>query len=150
MNNSSKGKKKVLFLYTELAGYFLACISKLVDQHEVEVFIFRYPVNNEAPFKFNFGEKVNLYDRKDFDVRQLLQKVEEIAPDLIFCSGWIDKDYLKVCKKLKNRVPTIVGLDNQWKNTIKQKLAGIVAPFTILKYFSHCFLEKIFYYQTHS
>ena len=58
---------RIVFLYTELAGYFLACINELTKRDDVEVHIFRWPVNKEAPFNFNFNNKVKIYNRNDFN-----------------------------------------------------------------------------------
>ena len=43
-------KPKIVFLYSEVAGYFLACAKELANS--AEVLIVRWPVNSEAPFQF--------------------------------------------------------------------------------------------------
>ncbi len=133
-------KKKIVFLYSELATYFLACIKQLLLHPEVEVHIVRWEVNKEAPFQFSFSENLKTYERKDYSSSQLLGLVGIIDPDIIYSSGWMDKDYLKICKKYKNKIPVIVGFDNQWKGSLKQKIATIVSPFKILNHFSYCWV----------
>src|SRR4051812_35814922 len=98
---------KILFLYTELADYTLACCRQLAK--EAEVHIVRWPVNKEAPFKFDFNG-LNIHEKSQMDRDQLMKKVAEIAPDKIVCSGWIDKDYLFVVKKYFKKIPTIIAL----------------------------------------
>lgn len=134
-------KKRIIFLYSELAAYFLACVDKLITQPNVEVHIVRWEVNNEAPFQFAFSPELKIYGRKDFvDDEQLLAFVTSLKPSLIYCSGWMDKGYLKVCKRFKNEIPVVVGFDNQWKGTFRQYVATWLSPFKILNHFSHCWV----------
>src|ERR1700744_813818 len=92
-------QRNIVFLYTEIAPYFLACCNKLAEEYPVNIHVVRYPVNNEAPFTFSSQQKINLYNRKDYILTSLLHLVEKINPSIIVCSGWIDKEYLQVCKK---------------------------------------------------
>ncbi|MGZ4055324.1 MAG: glycosyltransferase family 4 protein [Bacteroidia bacterium] len=138
-------KKKIVFLYTELASYFLACIEKLLQEPNIEVHIIRWPVNKEAPFTFSFSENIFIYDRKNFvsdsDIKKLL---EQIGPDVIYSSGWVDKGYMLACKQYKKSgIPVIVGFDNQWTGSLKQQLARLISPFKILNHFSHCWVPGI-------
>ena len=87
---------KFLFLYTEIAEYVLACCNELANHGEVH--IVRWPVNKEAPFKFEENKKIKLYSKTDYNQDQLTHLVNSINPDVIVCSGWIDKDYLKITK----------------------------------------------------
>jgi glycosyltransferase involved in cell wall biosynthesis len=129
---------KILFLYTELAGYFLACVNELASQG-AEVHIVRWPVNEEAPFRFEFGN-VRIYERRDLDRAKLLKLAEEIDPSVIYCSGWMDKDYMEVSRRYRNRIPVIVGFDNQWKGTLKQRIACLFSRFLIHRYYTHCWV----------
>lgn len=92
---------RVLFLYTELADYFLKCCEQLATSDEV--FIIRWPVNKEAPFKFSYSEKIKVFDKDKYDLDQLNGLLKEINPDMIVCSGWIDKDYLKITKNTSRK-----------------------------------------------
>jgi glycosyltransferase involved in cell wall biosynthesis len=125
---------KILFLYTELAGYFLACVRELVRQGH-EVHIVRWPVNKEAPFEFAFGEGITVYNRSDYNDKQLQALAASIAPDAVVCSGWIDRDYVKVCNQLKKTAVTILALDNKWQGSLKQQFARIISPFTLKRIF---------------
>ncbi|TCO06886.1 glycosyltransferase family 4 protein [Natronoflexus pectinivorans] len=131
---------RALFLYTELSGYFMACINTL-SKRIAEVHIVRWPVNREAPFTFSFAENVKIYERNDYSSRDLIELANSISPDFIFTSGWIDKGYLSVCRQFKNRIPTIMGMDNQWHGTAKQKLMCMLSSFTIHPYFNHIWVS---------
>jgi glycosyltransferase involved in cell wall biosynthesis len=127
-----------LFLYTEIAEYFLACCKELSKHGDVH--IIRWPVNKEAPFQFKDDQKLKLYSKSDYDQVGLHQLVDSINPDVIICSGWIDKDYLKITKAYFKKIPTIMTCDTHWRGGFKQRLAMIVSRFTLLNIFSHAWV----------
>src|SRR4051812_13013828 len=120
---------KVLFLYTELAEYFLKCCEALTKY--AEVYIIRWPVNKEAPFNFVFPEKINVYDKGDFNEKQLRELIQKIDPSVIVCSGWIDKQYLKLTRKYYGKIPTVLTCDTHWKGSLKQYIALVLGRFVL-------------------
>lgn len=134
-------KKKIVFLYSEIATYFLACVEKLAENFAVEIHIVRWPVNKEAPFEFKRSPAIKMYNRSDYETTDKLEQlVASIQPQVIYCSGWMDKGYLHVCKQYRFNIPVIVGFDNQWKGTFKQWIAVLLSPFKIRNHFSHCWV----------
>lgn len=125
---------KVLFLYTELADYFLKCCEQLAQKGEVH--IIRWPVNKEAPFQFSHSSGIHIYDKNKFSFSQLEQLIREINPSIIICSGWIDKDYLKLTKPYFKRIPTVLTCDTHWRGSLKQYLAVVLSRFFLLNTFS--------------
>lgn len=132
-------KPRILFLYTELAEYTVACMRYAIEHNGVEIHVVRYPVNAEAPFQFDFSG-IQLYERKDFSRTELLDLVKLIQPQAIVCSGWIDKDYVAVCKAFKNQISTVVALDNAWTGKLKQRIATLLSPILIKNAFSHAWV----------
>jgi glycosyltransferase involved in cell wall biosynthesis len=135
--NSTK-QKKVLFLYTELAGYVVACINEAAAQG-IEVHVVRYPINPEAPFQFDFHENVKLYEIEEHR-GSLKDLTAKINPSAIFCSGWIEEEYVLVCRAMKNEVNTVLLLDNQWLGSLRQRIACLVGRWKILPSFSHAWV----------
>lgn len=130
--------KRILFLYTELAAYFLVCVEELVRQSGAEVHIVRWPLNNEAPFHFQINNnQVKIYDRKQYTDEGLIQLTQQINPHLIYCSGWIDKGYIAVCRQWKNKIPVVAGIDTAWNGGLKQQVHRFISPFTVKRNFSH-------------
>jgi glycosyltransferase involved in cell wall biosynthesis len=129
---------KVLFLYTELADYFLRCCEEL--NKTAEVFIIRWPVNREAPFEFEVPGTIKIYQKKEYSFQGLRDLVNGISPDMIICSGWIDKDYLRLCKPYFGKIPTVLTCDTHWKASPKQYLAIILSRFFLLNTFSHAWV----------
>lgn len=132
---------KFLFLYTEIADYFLACCQELSRHGDVHVM--RYPVNKEAPFLFEDKSSVKLYNRNDFSFLQLQQFSKDLKPDIIICSGWIDKEYLKLCKMYFNKLPTVLTCDTHWRGDLKQIIATILSRLTLLKIFSNAWVPGL-------
>ncbi len=131
--------KKILFLYNELAGYFLACIEKLSTLYDVEIHVVRYPLNPVAPFEFKFNDHIKYYERKNYNRTQLIALAKEINPDLIFTGGWMDKDYIAVSKSFKN-IPVVLTSDMPWLGSVKQNIATVIGPLYLPRIFTHCWV----------
>ncbi|HMN05718.1 MAG TPA: glycosyltransferase family 4 protein [Flavobacteriales bacterium] len=133
--------KKVLFLYTEMAPYFIACVERLVADHDVEVHIVHWPVNQEAPFKFSTGGKVFLHPRASLDQAGLRRLADGLKPDIILCSGWVDKGYLQVCRAARRHgVPTVMVSDTAWQGRPRQWMALVLARFWLHRTFSQAWV----------
>lgn len=137
---SKPNKKKILFLYFELAGYVVACMEKLAAKYDAEVHIVRYPVNAVAPFQFKFSDRIQAYPREKYSNEQLITLVNEINPDFVYVCGWADKGYLAVCKALNKRIPVVMTLDNPWLGTLKQRIASLIGPLYLHRFFTHCWV----------
>jgi len=130
---------KILFLYSELAGYFISCLEALSEKG-VEVHVVHWPVNKEAPFQLPPSNNIKFYNREKLTGAELEKLVYTISPQAIYCSGWIDKTYLKICKKYNTSIPVILGFDNKWNGTLKQRAAALFFRRLILSSFSHCWI----------
>lgn len=130
---------RIAILYSELADYSLACFRALKN-HDAELLLVHWPLNPEAPFQFDLDFVPHLHSRDKLDDESLLKIVSEFDPDIILSSGWLDKGYLKVCKRFTKTIPTVLSMDNHWVGSAKQRLAQLVAPFTIRRAYSHAFV----------
>ncbi len=131
-------KPKIVFLYSEIAGYFIAC-AKTLSQF-ADVLIVRWPVNNEAPFKFDSHENIRIVEKSDYSLSELQQLIKNFKPTKIVCSGWMDKDYLKIVKSYKKSIPTVLTLDNHWVGNWKQKAATLASPILLKSKFTHAWV----------
>ena len=114
----------------------VSCLNELALR-DSEIHLMSWPVNSEAPFRFEFHENITHYKREEFNDLELLKLAGKINPDIIFSPGWMDKGYCKVCKKFKSRIPVVTGLDNQWYGTSKQKIASLLSRFLVRDKFTH-------------
>ncbi len=133
-------KIKILYLYSEPAEYFVACLRHLEKNYHVDIHVVKWPVHIDAPFRFNFPEGATVYNREDFNDKDLMDLAKSIHPDLIYCCGWMDKGYIQVCKHFRPGIPVLGGMDNQWTGSMKQQIARLVSPLTIKRYFTHMFV----------
>ncbi len=141
MTPTQPRKKKALFLYYELAGYFLASLQKLVEDYPVEAHVIRYPVNPVAPFELKVEHPaIHFHERKSHTEESLIELTGKIKPDFIFCNGWSDKGYLAVCRHFRKMIPALVSFDNPWRNTPRQNLARIAGPLYLRKIFTQCWV----------
>lgn len=125
----------VLFLYTEIADYFLKCCEELAIHHPVH--IVRWPVNKEAPFHFDYSNNISIYDKNKFSAQELTTLVAKINPDILVCSGWVDKDYLRIAKLYFKKIPTVLACDTHWNGSLKQYVATVLSRLFLLNTFSH-------------
>lgn len=140
--------KNIVFLYTRLAQYFLNGIHEFLKKNdEFEAHIIKYSESKLAPYSFKATERVYFYQKSDFSVNQLQNLVSSLKPILIYCTGWGDKDYLRICQKYRRNIPTVMGFDNPWKGTIKQKLFTSISKFILKKYFSKIWVPGLLQFE---
>ncbi len=136
MTNPSK---RILILYTELAGYTMACIRALSAQgHQVTVL--HWPVNPEAPFQLSPIAAVTFIAHDSKDVAQVSRQIEEANPDLIICSGWMDKSYVKALYRYRGKARTILAMDTQWNGSVKQRLMTLIGQLLFKRIYSHAWV----------
>ncbi len=126
----------VVFLYSEMAGYFQSCV-KALAKAGVQVTVFHWPVNPEAPFKFDQIDGVEFKDRSQFDTAALTKAVQALQPKAIVTSGWMDKGYTKVVSSFKKRIPTLLIIDNHWTGSLKLKTLCALSSVKVRDKFTH-------------
>lgn len=129
---------RILFLYSELADYFLACVQALVeDEHTSTVRIIHWDVNPEAPFDLSDHQNLNLIAKGSYKNRpELIKSVIEFKPTCIVVSGWMDADYMSVAKKYQPNIPVVLTLDNWWTGSMKQWMAAATSAFYLRRHFN--------------
>lgn len=131
---------KIVILYTELADYVVACFRALHERGHALCLV-HWPINSEAPFEFDLSFVEHLVDRSTISDKELMNIVMSFEPDLLLCSGWVDKTYVQIGRKLrKSKTVRVLSFDNHWKGSAKQHLATALAPFSLLKAFDGAFV----------
>ena len=132
---------RIAFLYSELAGYFLACAEALGQHPEVaSVDIVHWPIHPEAPFQFSSTDHYTLHPKEAHNREGLKQLLAQINPTAIVCSGWMDSDYNAVAKAYRNHIPVVLTLDNWWTGSLKQRIAVLTAPWFIHRRFNRAWV----------
>lgn len=121
---------KLLVLYTRLSGYTAACLRAFRGKSDAEILIYTWPNQKNAPFdSATFSDIGDIRSRTEFSVTAIEQSIQVFEPDAVLVSGWADKDYIKICRKLKSQgILVISGCDTQWTGSLRQRIARIVAP----------------------
>jgi glycosyltransferase involved in cell wall biosynthesis len=130
--------KRILVLYKELAGYFIACLDELCEQHNVQADVVAYPVNADAPFHFKHSERIQLIARDTITDGQIEQMIARNSYNLIFTGGWFDKGYLKAIRQ--RNCPALLGFDNAWSGSFKQQLSTVYGRFFLKPLFEYAFV----------
>ena len=132
---------RIVFLYSELASYFLACAEALGQHHEVaSVDIVHWPIHPEAPFQFESTVHYTLHPKEKHSRESLKQLMGQINPTAVVCSGWMDSDYNAVAKAYQKHIPVVLTLDNWWTGSLKQHLAALTAPWFIHRRFNRAWV----------
>ena len=137
----SANRHRIVFLYSELAGYFLACAEALGQHPEVtSVDIVHWPIHPEAPFKVASSEHYTLHPKEKHSRESLKQLLAQIKPTAIVCSGWMDSDYNALAKLHQKHIPVVLTLDNWWTGSLKQRVAALTAPWFIHRRFNRAWV----------
>ncbi|MDB0025390.1 glycosyltransferase [Flavobacteriales bacterium] len=132
---------RIVFLYSELAGYFLACAEALGQHPDVSsVDIVHWPIHPEAPFQFSSADHYTLHPKEKHDRNSLKQLLAQIEPTALVCSGWMDSDYNAFAKSYQKRIPVVLTFDNWWTGSLKQCLAALTAPWFIQRRFNRAWV----------
>lgn len=130
----------ICFLGAKLADYFYQAICYLSEHENIQVYIVAYQKNPDAPFNFEEKPLVKVINRNTFKEANALEKwLREINPRLIYCAGWFDKAYLMAIKNISG-VPKIMGLDNIWIGSLRQRLGVFYFKWQLRKIFSHVWI----------
>ena len=140
--------KKLLILYSEVMPYNFVCFKALIKNFGIEIHLIQWKKNKLTPYEIDEAYGIFVYKREDMSDLELITLAKKISPDLIYVSGWMDKGYLKVCKKFKKQnIKILCGLDNQWNSTIKQSLIVLIRKLYFSNYFTNCFVPGIKQYE---
>lgn len=131
---------RVVFLYTELAGYIRHCFERLAASG-VEVHVVAYPVNPEAPFEFDHSSSTHYYNRNELDLQGLKDLVRGIDPNAIFCSGWIDEDYIAVMQSVPFDTNRVLISDNAFMGRLRDRASTIRAKSKYKRLFDYAFVS---------
>lgn len=140
-------KANVLFLYSEVMPYTVASLDQLVEYIDGGVHLVFWN-KGKTPYKPKLLHKVQMYERQHTDRKKLIEILDSTKPSLVYISGWMDRDYLRVARLARLRdIPVIGGLDTKWRGTVKQYLWSWVAPIILKKFISHLSIAGIYQFE---
>lgn len=132
MHNSSK--PKVLFLFRELAGYFISCLRELTNRKFCDIEVVYWPVNAEAPLSLDNMPDIKWTKREDWNELEYKAMDKNGEFQCVIVSGWGDagyNDFIK-CQGMSKK---ILAFDTQWEKSPKLWLGSIWLRWKWRKYF---------------
>jgi glycosyltransferase involved in cell wall biosynthesis len=142
-------KIKILYLYAEIMPYNIAVIKELLKIDKIEVHIISWDKQKLTPYVPPKIENVFYYKKSDFDLNKAMTFIDNLKPTLVFTSGWMDKFYISIAKKIRKKynTPVIAFSDTQWYGTLKQNIGRIYFRLFYKSAFSHCLVSGVFQYE---
>lgn len=118
-------RTQILYLYSEIQGHNLPVLERLASFHGASVDVVRWNRDKLTPFTPADMRGVRFHERSGFDERQLIDFALGLNPQLVYVSGWMDRGYLSVVRKLKAQGSIIVtGMDSQWTGSMRQQIVA--------------------------
>jgi glycosyltransferase involved in cell wall biosynthesis len=128
----------ILYLYAELMGYQIPVLEEYVSAHGATIHLVHWDHKKLTPYEPKAVHKVKYYKRSELNGKSLLQLGESVMPDIVYVSGWMDREYMYLCRTLKSYgIPIIAGSDSQWRGDLKQTLGSLYFRFFLKKSFTH-------------
>lgn len=122
---------RLLVLYEELAGYFVNCLNALAQTQNAQLLVVAKQVNAVAPFEFKgLHPSITLLFREQLTQEELARRCLDFSPDMVYLGGWAFKPYLRLIKQLA-RPKTVIGFDNQYTGSLKQRLGSLYFRFSL-------------------
>jgi glycosyltransferase involved in cell wall biosynthesis len=132
---------KILYLYSELVGYQIPIFEIYVNTYKAQVHVVSWDKNKLKPYTPPQLDDVIYYKRSEYSKYDILSLANEIIPDIVYVSGWMDKAYLYVTKQMKKMgIPVVTAFDDIWIGSFRQKVGALIFPFIFKKYFTHAWV----------
>jgi glycosyltransferase involved in cell wall biosynthesis len=120
-----------------------------VEEYGGSFTVIRQKVSPNAPFDFTSTDSIRLHDFESFSKKEIITFCKELDPDLIYTAGWAEPAYLEVARHFHpTGIPILCGLDNQWKNTLRQRLGFLYLRNMLSKRFSHIWISGLYQFET--
>lgn len=131
----------VLYLYAELMGYQIPILKEYVNKFNAKVYVVHDVSGKLSKYELPNLDSLSFYDKDSFTDRSLKEFVRNLNPSIVYISGWRYKEYLKIVLMLRRQnIPVVVGFDDIWFNTFRQKIASIFFPIIKTFFFSHAWV----------
>lgn len=141
-------KKKIVYLYAEIMSYNVAVFKEYVANHNAEVHVVHWDHQKKTPYRAPDIEGVFYYGKSQFNLETLLKFIKDLRPDIVFTSGWMDRLYLKTCKKAsKESIPIVAISDTQFRNTIRQNLGKVYFKLFYKRIFKYLWVAGAYQYE---
>lgn len=138
---------KIAILYTRMAGYFYESLQVFAKTYRAEILIIAQKPDPNAPYQFEDTTQIRIEERNAYSGNKLIERIDTFHPDIIYMTGWTDSQYLKIGRQYKRRIPVVMGMDNYWRNTLKQHLASWIGPYYLKSACTHLWIPGLYQFE---
>lgn len=135
----------IVFLYSRYAVYLEGTLRALIDSTEdVHIDVVYWDQSRLLPFIVGEVENISFHRRSCLSVIELHDLLVRTRPDILYISGWMDRGYILAAMKYKRKytnVRIVVGIDDQWHNSIRQCLGILVFKLKFSKLFDYMWVS---------
>lgn len=120
--------------------YVAAVWKVLTLKHHCQLVVVHWDKNKLTPYGFE-SKSMRVFARSEETTETLIQRLYSFKPDVLFVSGRMDKDYLRVAMEAKgNGIPVVMGSDKQWNGGVKDYVAVLLQRYLYKPYFTHAWI----------
>lgn len=135
---------RLLVLYSRMADYFYQGLCRAVREHGVEALVVCQRPAASAPFQFEDIPGLRLVYRDTYDADSLQQLYESFQPERMYAAGWSDGAYRALMRKARRSgVPVLMGMDNLWAGSARQRLASWLGRWYLPKLTDICWVPGL-------
>lgn len=146
-DEATKPRRKIVFLYAEIAGFLPPLLKHICEEYHAEIHIFHWDKKRLKPYTPPAIPNVTYYARSTFTDAELVEAAVSLNPILVYVSGWMDKTYLKACLRLKQAGTVVVtGFDDKWVGSFRQRIGSCIFPYVYRRYFSKAWVAGPYQY----
>jgi glycosyltransferase involved in cell wall biosynthesis len=124
---------RVAFLWNGISGYHNACLKELASRPGTELFVCHEPATVSAPYdetQFAWMRKRVVWNRQS-DLVALQKELHEFEPHILIFASWNKPFYRSVAKSFAGKTWRVMGMDNCWRGTLKQRLGTLAASYYV-------------------
>lgn len=134
---------RFVFLIGSYVPHQMTTINTLINNYDVEIFSFSISKNYKHIPKNIDHLHTSLFLEKSKEER--LNEILMLKPDAVIVSGWMIKDFVWICKKIKGKYnfPVIGMSDTPWYGTWRQKVNCLISRFHLRMTFSHLWVAGV-------
>lgn len=123
-------KINIIFLYAEINSYNIAVFKSLIKlNNNINIYVINWDKKLKSQYSINVEYKeIHFISKSKLSKLGILKTLISKQPQIIYISGWMDKDYIYAIRKYSklNRVCKVVmGTDGQWHGSIRQHLGSL-------------------------
>jgi glycosyltransferase involved in cell wall biosynthesis len=122
---------RILFLFSSYAHYWgglIKAIASVRPGTDIVVVHRDWPKSGQVTHEIPPDVPARFVRRSSVTRRGLMQMLQADRPDIIYISGWVDREYLACARAYRfanPKVAVVCGIDDQWKGSVRQRL-GVV------------------------